>query len=593
MIVRTLLTLLGFQSDQAALRKYDQALKAVVTTTKILATATIGMGVAFLKGAGDIEQTTIAFETMLGSAEKADKLIKDITDFAAKTPFELTGLIDSSKKLLAFGFAAEEIIPTMTALGDISAGVGREKLGSIILAFGKIRTKGKATMEELNILLEAGVPILDELAGNLGVAKEEIFKLVRDGAIGFNEVNDAVTSLTTGTGKFTNLMEKQSKSLIGILSNIKDFLTNLGNAIGKELLRDVKSFGRGFLDILKANEEIIKANLVGYLKNVIRFLVFVFVIVKKVVQAFAPFVKQIFSLTGEGFNFVQVMKDILNVLKPVVEAVFRLGKVFFDAIGIIAETFQEFKIGEMTLSGYESIFKIIGGSIGFVADTLKSMLPLIRPVIKLVAILFGLWTKVWAKLEPVINDFFKKIQPVIDSLGKLFGGLFETLADTLETLSPLIDAVLGGLIKSLSEALSFIADIANIAVGIGGFILDSGGPLGTFTEESLKKMMAEGRLTQDQLDKELRRRQAAEERGQRFGEALGNIFSTEPPPGLQPIGSGAGGQTINMDNNITVELPPGTTEEQAAVLQEQAEVIFRNKIQGFFREATTNNPGVD
>ena len=118
-------------------------LKGVINTTKILAAATIAMGVAFLKGAGEIEQVEIAFETMLQSGEKADQLMKEITEFASKTPFELTGLIESSKKLLAFGFGADEIIDKMTVLGNISAGVGRDKLPSLILAFGKIEPKAK------------------------------------------------------------------------------------------------------------------------------------------------------------------------------------------------------------------------------------------------------------------------------------------------------------------------------------------------------------------------------------------------------------------------------------------------------------------
>ena len=237
--IRDLFITFGFDVDDKPLRALDKSLN---TTKRLIGGVTIaitGMGIAtgfFLKQAGDIEQVTIAFETMLGSAEAAAKLLEEITDFAAKTPFELTGLIDNSKKLLAFGIEADDIIETMTNLGNIAAGVGRDKLPNMVLAFGKIRTKGKATMEELNILLEAGVPILDALAKKFNVSTQELFKMITAGKVGFEDVNQALANMATGNGKFANLMEKQSKTFFGILSNIQDFVILLAQGIGKELL---------------------------------------------------------------------------------------------------------------------------------------------------------------------------------------------------------------------------------------------------------------------------------------------------------------------------------------------------------------------
>ena len=218
-----------------------------------------GVATATLKASGTMEQWRISFETMLGSAEKADKLLKEITDFTSKTPLELPGVIESSKQLLAFGIEADKIIETMKSLGDISAGIGTEKLPTLVNALGKVRTKGKASMEELNMFLEAGVPILDELANGFDVSTQELFKMITAGTVGFDDVNNALLRLTTGNGKFANLMDKQSQSLFGIFSNIKDNITQILIALGDELLPITKKISVFLKDLT--------TNLVSFIKE--------------------------------------------------------------------------------------------------------------------------------------------------------------------------------------------------------------------------------------------------------------------------------------------------------------------------------------
>jgi len=238
----------GLDSFGASAKKVSDIISKYAKIALVgLAGSFAAAGFAAVKASGEFEQHRIAFETMLGSAEKADKLLKDITRFAATTPFELPGLIEASKKLLAFGISAGDIIPTMRSLGDIAAGIGMDKLPTLTAAFGKIKTKGKATMEELNMLLEAGVPILDELAAGFGVSTEQLFKMISNGKVGFADVEAAIKRLTTGSGRFAGLMDKQSRSFFGIISNIKDNLTQTAILLGNEMLPELKKFG----DILK------------------------------------------------------------------------------------------------------------------------------------------------------------------------------------------------------------------------------------------------------------------------------------------------------------------------------------------------------
>lgn len=217
----------------------------------VVAGALGAIGVSALKASGQFEQWNIAFTTMLGSQSKATKLMNEIKSFAAKTPFELPGLVESSKQLLAFGFAADEIIPNMKVLGDIAAGVG-VPVGQLANVFGQVKLAGRLMGQDLLQFTNAGVPLISALAKNLGVTEGEIKKMVEAGKIGFPEVQKALTGMTTEGGKFFNLMDAQSKSFDGIISNIKDnigqFLTGLGDA----LLPLAKMFATVFQNLTSA-----------------------------------------------------------------------------------------------------------------------------------------------------------------------------------------------------------------------------------------------------------------------------------------------------------------------------------------------------
>lgn len=210
--------------------------------------------------ASEMEQAMIAFETMLGSARKARKLVNEVIKLAAQTPFEQAELIDYTKRLLAMGIEAKKVIPTITALGDISAGVGKEKLPQIVLAFGQVAAKTKLAGDELKQFTEAGVPLVAQLAEQLGVSEAKIFKIVKAGKIGFKDVEKALFSLTTEGGKFAGLMGKQAQTTEGLLSTLKDnvniALASFGegfNIAFKEILRSSTAFTNG-LDTQKLKD---------------------------------------------------------------------------------------------------------------------------------------------------------------------------------------------------------------------------------------------------------------------------------------------------------------------------------------------------
>jgi len=183
-----------------------------------------------IDAAVNIEQLSTSFEVMLGSADAAQKMMADVTAFAASTPFELPGIQTASKSLLAFGIEQEKIIPSLKMVGDVAAGVGAP-LEDLAVIYGKARTAGTLYAEDVNQLTERGIPIIAELAKQFGVAESEVKGLVEDGKVGFDDLEKAFQNMTGEGGQFFNLMEKQSKTAGGVISNLKDTFFQLGLAL--------------------------------------------------------------------------------------------------------------------------------------------------------------------------------------------------------------------------------------------------------------------------------------------------------------------------------------------------------------------------
>lgn len=181
---------------------------------------------------GEFQQLEVAFRTMLGNKILADQMMSDVVEFAAITPFELSEVASGAKSLLAFGVAAKDILPTLKSLGDVSAGLS-VPIERLILNFGQVKTQAQLTGRELRDFNIAGVPLISELAKNLGVAEEKISEMVSAGNIGFEDVAKAFQTMTQEGGRFANLMYEQSKTITGQVSNLKDAWNQMLNEIGK------------------------------------------------------------------------------------------------------------------------------------------------------------------------------------------------------------------------------------------------------------------------------------------------------------------------------------------------------------------------
>ncbi len=250
-------------------KELDDTLGASLETSRkvsvgfgLVGAGMLALGVKAVSMAGELEQSKVAFETMLGSAEQADIFLRQLQSFAAKTPFELKGLQDSSKLLLAFGFRANEIIPMMTSVGNaISAvGGGAEAIEGVTRSLGKMKAKGKVSSEEMTIMAEKGIPVWQMLSEKIGKSVPEAMKLAEKGAI---SADVGISAVLEGMDKrWTGMMDRQSKTLLGAWSNLQDGISRTLTLIGGEIatkldlgstIAGVASALSGFADAIQSS----------------------------------------------------------------------------------------------------------------------------------------------------------------------------------------------------------------------------------------------------------------------------------------------------------------------------------------------------
>lgn len=240
--------------------------KMSVSLTKVLGviggvTALKNFATELVNVRGQFQQLEIAFSTMLKSKEKADKLMSELVDIAAKTPFDLQGVASSAKQMIAYGSSAENVGDELVMLGNVAAGVGSQ-LSEIAYLYGTLRTQGRAYAVDIRQFAGRGIPIYEELAKVLGVTKDEVSGLVKEGKVGFKEVEQAFKNMTSESGIYYNLMQEQSKSLTGQLSNLGDAWDTMLNEIGKDT-QGIASAGISGLKGLIENYETVGKILIG------------------------------------------------------------------------------------------------------------------------------------------------------------------------------------------------------------------------------------------------------------------------------------------------------------------------------------------
>lgn len=249
MVIEELFTRLGFQVDPKGIDKAKSSLEGFKKWVGGLA---IGAGLSYLAKTGldaamSMESLTAQFTVMTGSAERANAVIEEIANFAAKTPFTKLGLADAGKTLMAFGIEGQKIVPTLRMLGDV-AGADQNKLKSLALVFGQIQSTGKLMGQDLLQLINQGFNPLNVISQQTGISMAKLKDAMAQGAISADMVTAAFQAATSEGGLFFGNLEAQSQTLQGRLSTLQDnFQTALQN------------MAEAFLPLLKAGTDVLIA----------------------------------------------------------------------------------------------------------------------------------------------------------------------------------------------------------------------------------------------------------------------------------------------------------------------------------------------
>lgn len=362
------ITLKGGEAAGRQLDKFDskgkKASKSIVALQKVSVAAGKAIKFAFVgaaaavglltvgltkavKEAADLEQISVAYEVLIGDVVMAAKVIEDIKKKSAKTPFQFKDLAKQGQTLMAFGIAADVVVDKMMMLGDISMG-NSVKMESIVRAYGKIQAKGKATLEELNMLTENGVPILEALANQYEVTTEEMFKLITTGKVGFADVDQAIRSMTAEGGQFFGMLERQSRTFTGRISTLRDNIQMLFAEVGSRLLPVLGPMIDDMtLKIQEALEGLASGEgpLAEFTEKLVRVIAWAINNVPKIGTVFQH-VGIIAGLVAEGIG--QVFDTVSKKVKTIIESL-KIDKVFeaiFDVtIKLIGDTYAALKKG--------------------------------------------------------------------------------------------------------------------------------------------------------------------------------------------------------------------------------------------------------
>lgn len=482
-------------------------------------TAAIGLGGAAvaigafakqaLSAAADFEQSKVAFETMLGSADSAQKMLNDLTDFAKKTPFELKGLETTTKQLLAYGFKQEEILPDLKALGDIAAGVGMDKLPNLTLAFGQVKAATKLTGNELRQFTEAGVPLLDELAKQFQKPVAEIQEMVSAGEIGFPAVEQALKSLTGEGGRFNNLMGKQSETLSGMISNLKDvwaiFLREQGQQLiewAKTLTEKLIYFTQNVLPVLMdkisalttwfGEHKIALAAVAGAVVGLLIPSIYsAAVAFGTLTIALAPYLLAGAVIGGLIYAIWQLVKNwdvvvaklsevwdwMLDKIKTVFNSIVAFLKTAWDAITWPFRQQINFIVGL-----FDWFMSKLGTDAVTYMSALKETFISIWDAIK--NFFVGVWdamsakvSAVWAVIKKVVDFIFPHIQSVFtagkDALLSVWQAVWQPIEDYVGGVWDRIKDKISSVVDWISDKIQWVSNqFSSIGGGIGNFVGD-------------------------------------------------------------------------------------------------------------------------
>jgi tape measure domain-containing protein len=396
-----------------------------------------GVGVMALKSAAQIETMSVSFETLLKSKDKADVLMKDLIKFAELTPFEMEDIGSSVRQLLGANVPLKDIIKTMSMIGDVASGAN-VPLTDMTHIFAKSLNKGKAQAEELNQMAERGIPIMQMLAEMAGKSTADVYKAAETGQISSDVIVAAFKKLTKEGGLFYQMAIKQSKTLGGIFSTLKDVvyftMGDIGMAIVNAFnIKDVMSNAIRWLERMQ-----IKMKEFIHMNPILTKWILIIVAATAVIGPF------LFVL-GLAFKSIGLMLFGVKALTAAIAflTVTPLG-LFITALGVLVvlaiQAYQKYEpFRECVNALGVAAWELVKAFWNFAKALLRVLNPLniLKPIF------------IW------LYDHFDRFRELVDYLSEKFG----TWPKLLTAIGNGIKSVFGGLTHDLNKSAAFLDSI--------------------------------------------------------------------------------------------------------------------------------------
>lgn len=462
--------------------KSASAARGLVTGLAALGAGVVAIGGFAVKSAASLEQTRIGFEGLIGDGTKAGNLMRDLSKFAAETPFEFPELAKSARLLMAFGDTAEEVLPHLRIIGDTvsTMGGGAPEIDRVTRAIGQMAAKGKITAEEMNQLSEIGVNGFKLLAQGTGKTEAELRKMSETGTL---MAKDMLPVLYEQMQKnYGGGMEAQSKSLIGMWSTLRDELSmfgreligmnNDGSIVKGGVFDTIKTSMAGFLEWLLANKDTIKAGIKTAFEWVQQYLpIIIGILGTLLVAAFA-------SAAAAAVTFMASLAPLILIGAALGAAFMLLQPHFGTIFGWL---------NDKLAPAFSVVKGFIEQMIPVVMNIANTMIANFVPALMAVGnFLINLWQMIlpglliaWGFLQPafaqladvIINQLWPALQNLWAMLVQLWQNVAPVLIPALQILGTILGVIITAAIWLVVTALSFvigvISDVINWVSGLG------------------------------------------------------------------------------------------------------------------------------
>lgn len=423
--------------------------------------------------AGQAEQAAISFEVMLGDAAAAKKMLAEITDFAAKTPFEMPGLREAARMMMSFGVTQDKIMPTLKALGDVAAG-DQNKLNGLTYAYSQMQATGRLMGQDLMQMINWGFNPLQEISRKTGKSMAQLKAEMEAGRISAQMVEEAFLSATGPGGKFNGMMQRQSETIEGLRSTLADTIKLKVTEIGQTLIDklNIKGFMKRMIALAEQAGPIISSTFTKVVDFILPIVSKIGTAIGWVFETVKPYFIMLGSWVATGFEaFGKAFTNIQRAIGPVMPYLVMVK----DAIMSIWEAIQNWVSGNSDfLANLGGISAVIGGIVA--AVTLLP--PLFSTLIGLAMALLNPVTLTMAAFGAgvyAITKFTKQGQWMASEFKRIFGfmreqfillvnlirygKLQEAWAVVTTSIMYSWDVMIGGIKKAWINTKSFMASV--------------------------------------------------------------------------------------------------------------------------------------